>query len=409
MAEPVSPPPVPSARVAAYQACTPRDRADAIAQLVAARNAIDAELLDVVTAADRQRDWKVDGATAMAPWLVGTCHVSLATARTGVRTGNRLAALPHLRDAFSEGLVSWDQLVPTTTYATAETDERLARELPGWTAAEAERRAAIHRKITSRQTADRTHRRGLTWRADATAGGCFYRGFLPDTEAALVNAALTRAAQTAGPDPLTGVWAPFESRCADALVDQARTAIARDPGPDPALVVVHVPAGALDGHANGLIGDIPVSPETIRRLLGDTPIELNVDGPHGTCIGIGRPRRTIPRWLRRRIHARDHTCRFPGYSHPIRHIHHITHWSDGGPTNSWNLIGLCWDHHHLIHEPRWTITGTADSELTITTPYGATLPRHPPPLHPDTRHKIAHATGIHLPSHQRTPDPARGP
>jgi hypothetical protein len=408
MTDPVEATPV-SSQVAAYETCEAPDRAAAIAQLVAARCAIDAELLDLVTAADRQQDWKIDGATSMAPWLVGTCHVSAATARTWVRTGAKLAELPHLRDAFAQGAVSWDQLAPTTTYATADTDARLAAELPGWTAADAERRAAIHRRMAKSEPADRRHRRGLSWRTDTDAGGCFYRGFLPDTEAALVNATLSHRAALAGPNAETGLWAPFETRCADALVDLARSNIAADPGPDPALVVVHVPAGAIDGNANGTIDDIPISPDTVRRLLCDTSIELNVDGPHGTCIGIGRARRTIPRWLRRRITHRDSTCRFPGCGRPIRHIHHITHWTDGGPTDSWNLIGMCWEHHHTIHEPGWTITGNADHHLTFTTPHGRTLPTRPPPLEPDVRRRLADAINLALDLRSHQPALQRGP
>ncbi|MGY6502831.1 MAG: hypothetical protein ACXIVQ_18280, partial [Acidimicrobiales bacterium] len=80
-------------------------------------------------------------------------------------------------------------------------------------------------------------------------------------------------------------------------------------------------------------------------------------GPDGATVGIARAAQAIPPWLRRTITHRDDTCRFPGCERRIRHIHHIRWWTNDGPTNADNLIGLCWHHHHLVHDGNWTITG----------------------------------------------------
>ncbi len=141
---------------------------------------------------------------------------------------------------------------------------------------------------------------------------------------------------------------------------------------------------------------IPV--DTIRRVLCDSPLEVQVDGPDGTCIGISRAHRNPPRWLRRRILRRDcDHCRFPGCNRQIRQIHHIRWWHrDHGPTDTWNLAGLCWQHHHLVHEGGWILKGNADRDLTFTSPYGRTLTSRPPPLHPHTRQRITDITGLPL-------------
>lgn len=60
-----------------------------------------AELLDVVTAADLEQDWRTDGATGMAPSVVASTRVGSATARDIVRVGAALDRLPHLREAFA--------------------------------------------------------------------------------------------------------------------------------------------------------------------------------------------------------------------------------------------------------------------------------------------------------------------
>ena len=52
-----------------------------------------------------------------------------------------------------------------------------------------------------------------------------------------------------------------------------------------------------------------------------------------------------------------------------------------------NLIGLCWWHHHCVHEGGWTITGNPDSEVTFTSPYGRELRSKPKPLRGDVRRR----------------------
>jgi hypothetical protein len=36
-------------------------------------------------------------------------------------------------------------------------------------------------------------------------------------------------------------------------------------------------------------------------------------------------------------------------------------------------MGVCWHHHHLLHEAGWNATGDADGEITITGPHGRIL------------------------------------
>jgi hypothetical protein len=368
-------------------------------QLGALVVAATAEMLDVITAADRQGDWTTDGATSMAAWLVGMLHVSHATAKEWVRVGAALDALPHLREAFSAGMLSWDQVRHATVFVTPDDDEDAAQHLPGHTAAQIEEMARFARARKRRDGNRAKDKQMLTWRTDAHTGGFHYRGFLDAENGALVNAALEQRAQRIGKDPATGVWGSPAARHADALVEMARQDLLDDPGPDPTVVVVHVDADVVDGRAegNGSIDGIPVPAETVRRLLCDCEIDYSVDGPHGISIGIGRAGRTAPRWIRRRLLRRDGgVCRFPGCDRPIRHLHHIRHWSRGGPTDSCNLVGLCWNHHHLVHEGGWVIEGNPDIELSFTSPYGRTLTSRPRPLDPKVRRRAQDATGTDL-------------
>jgi hypothetical protein len=94
------------------------------------------------------------------------------------------------------------------------------------------------------------------------------------------------------------------------------------------------------------------------------------------------------------IANRDGTCRFPGCGRRIRQRHHIRHWTKQGPTDACNLVGLCWAHHHLVHEGGWTIEGTPDAELTFISPHGRRCTSRPKPLQPQVRTRARQAAGL---------------
>jgi hypothetical protein len=51
--------------------------------------------------------------------------------------------------------------------------------------------------------------------------------------------------------------------------------------------------------------------------------------------------------------------------------HHVKWWwKHNGPTDIDNLIPLCEQHHHLVHEGGWILTMTPDRVTTWTRPDG---------------------------------------
>jgi len=123
--------------------------------------------------------------------------------------------------------------------------------------------------------------------------------------------------------------------------------------------------------------------------LCDYVLHTVLRDPHGTPVGFGRARYTVPRPLFRQIAARDGGCRFPGRNRPVAHCeaHHITYWRHGGTTDCGNLVLLGNRHHHLVHRQRLTLELRPDATLhvrwaptrtTSSTPRGAP-PRNAPP------------------------------
>ena len=416
MAEPIEAS-TPSERVATLMAQPHGDLSDAAEQLAALVAAATAELLEVISAIDRKESWRDDGATSTTAWVVAMLRVSHLTAQEWVRVGRSLDQLPHVREAYSEGMLSWDQLRHATVFLTPRRTKRRPRSCPASPPPSSRNgpsstAAAPPPTRRARSSTDRSPGAGT-----ATPTASATRASSPPRRAASSTPPSSNGLSGSGKDPVTGVWGSENARCADALVDLARDDVLAHPGPDPTVVVVHVDADVVDGTAegNGSIDGIPVPVDTVRRLLCDCDVEFSVDGPDGTCIGIGRAGRTPPRWLRRRPTHRDGTCRFPGCDRRIRHLHHIQHWTAGGPTDSYNLSGLCWEHHHLVHEGGWTLEGNADAELTFTSPFGRRLRSRPRPLDPNVRRRAqdasdtnlgAAATTSHPPAPTHPDDPA---
>jgi hypothetical protein len=115
-------------------------------------------------------------------------------------------------------------------------------------------------------------------------------------------------------------------------------------------------------------------PDAIRRYITCDGLltPTFIDG--AIPISIGRTGRTIPERTRRLVMLRDQGCSVWGCSQThILEVHHIIHWEDGGPTDTWNLIALCPHHHRLHHKGALGITGNADDGTVVFTDHNGNL------------------------------------
>jgi hypothetical protein len=381
------------------EAATPDQRERLLDGLTAHASAVHADILRVVAVADDLDDHKADGALSMADWLTYRYRLSTTTARQWVKAAHALEAMPLVRKQYVEGSIGFEQLVHALSFATPDDDAYLADLLPSLSCFEIERMARQRRRLTDRERDDARREAHLRLRPDRSGLGQRVSGFLPTEDAAYVKTALERRADAIRPDTDTMPWAPVGTRLAQALTDLCAEDMAATNDsrglPDASVVVVHVPVETLDAMAraiaainrgpddhdsdddprrqalNATINNDPIDDGAVLRMLCDTTIEFNIDELGGRTVGIGRASKTPPRWLRRRVTNREGgCCRWPGCSRPIRHLHHMRHWIKGGPTNASNLIGVCWHHHHLLHEGGWNATGDADGEVVLSSRYG---------------------------------------
>ena len=102
-------------------------------------------------------------------------------------------------------------------------------------------------------------------------------------------------------------------------------------------------------------------PDAIARLYTCDGTISPIYVAEGRPVSVGRSQRIVPERTRRIVMHRDKQCRNPlcGATRGLE-VHHIVHWTDGGGTDTWNLIALCRRCHRDHHLGRLDLTGNAD-------------------------------------------------
>ena len=115
-----------------------------------------------------------------------------------------------------------------------------------------------------------------------------------------------------------------------------------------------------------------------RQLACDASLRPLIVDRQGRLVAMMPKVRTIHPALRRAVFMRDRHCRFTGCRSRIDEVHHIRYYRHGGETVITNLVGLCWHHHHLIHDTGWHIEGDPGGRLAFRSSRGRELTSDPP-------------------------------
>lgn len=358
---------------------------DAEAAVVAGRlNAEHARLVDLAVRAAADGGWAGAGIHSLPHWLTIRTAVSPARAHQVARIAERIDSFVQLREAFYRGELSIDQVDAVVAHAPAWADEQvteLARECtvrqlrrvmrdeffepdpdddaePS-TDDDPEPNASEHLSFGWRDN-------GQLW---LSAVGDTDRGML--VEAALNEAhdALFRAGST------DVTWY-------DALAEVCERSLQSAPVERRERFKSYLHFH-IDNGRTQLTNGVPL-PDNIRKYLtcdGQVQPIWEIDN---VAVGLGRSQRIVPTRLRRLIEHRDQHCRVPGCGARHLEIYHLRHWSNGGPTETWNLAGVCHRHHRLHHQGVLGIEGNADQPdgLVFTDANGRILDYHGRPKLP---------------------------
>jgi hypothetical protein len=158
-------------------------------------------------------------------------------------------------------------------------------------------------------------------------------------------------------------WTDALIRLAHGALDglDPSTRAGRPPG-DRYQVIIHMDATTGDAHYH--LGP-SLDRLSRRQICCDCMIRTWTAGVDGN-VNLARRKHVVSSRLRTVVEHRDGGCTVPGCTatHWLT-IHHLWHWEDGGPTDTWNLITLCPAHHRAIHHGEYRIQGNPDHPDTL--------------------------------------------
>ena len=389
---------------------------------------------------DARRGWASWDLPSCSAWLAWKCQVAPGTAREQVRVARALRDLPVISAEFAAGRMSYAKVRALTRIATSDTEADLADIATPMTAAQMERFAAAHRKVTRLDDERARVMRRLSFRVEQD-GQLSMTIRLPAADGAVVLRAL-RAATGESAEPTgesaepTGDAAgttrdPAEARgqeggdapaplktprhrpdsLADALVEVAGAYLANKidsaSNPDIYQVIVHVgpdaltaateagvsaetpaaPAGAAGERSVGHPADPSrchledgpaISPATAQRIACSATFSWMLHDHQGNVLDVGRRHRRPPPALRRAVRERDgYRCRYPGCNSRHTDIHHIVPWARGGDTKLSNLTSFCEAHHVIVHELGLAVSAAMDGSMSVEMADGTPVPASP--------------------------------
>jgi hypothetical protein len=345
---------------------------DRTAELVAARNRIDAELARTVRIADLTQAAEHDGLASMRSWLRGHVRLSAREAARLVSNGRVLERLPAVASAFAAGAVTAEQVAVVAPVAAmdvqaeavgqgvdlAEVDATLAEVASTQVHVQLGKvvQHFLDRLDPDGSEPDPTEQRAVSI-ARHSDGSISARLDLDPVGGEKFCTVLESIVQASRP---AGDLRTRSQQLGDALVQWADNTLAA--GQLPILRTVKPHVAVLIG-----IGDL-VDPATVpgaastgfgreisaaraRMLACDGSITRIVIGPEGQPLEEGRTKRSFPPHLRRAVDVRDRHCVFAGCDAPSHwcDVHHLIHWAHDGETNLDNAALLCERHHTKVH------------------------------------------------------------
>jgi uncharacterized protein DUF222/HNH endonuclease len=345
---------------------------DRTAELVRARNRIDAELTRTVRAADVRQACERDGLKTMPSWLRGHARLSPSAAAQLVKSGRALEHLPVLAAAFASGDVSADQVAvvsPITRdehlVAAGAQDVDLAEIDAALTSIATSQPhpvlgQTVHRYLAMLDTdgpePDPTEGRRLVIarHADGSITGRFDLDAVGGEKLQAALESLVQAGRCAADERTRA------QQLADALVQLCDNQLASGRLPMLRTVKPHVVLridldDLADPHTGPGAADLgfgaTISAARARWVACDAGITRIVLGPDGVPLDLGREHRVVNAHLRKAVEHRDGGCVFTGCGAPTFwcDVHHLLEWINGGETSLENSALLCERHHTKVH------------------------------------------------------------
>ena len=372
----------------------PNDIKPLLKALKVSSSKLDAKIGQITHAADAAGEYIGTGSRDTAGWLAKETGTSAHKNRGAAELGAAMARSDELTEALSTGTISTDKASVAVGAAADETidaallDEIADLPLNSVKPAVEQWRARNHPDRDADQARVQRDRRFLKL-TGLPDGMTRIEGLLDPLSAAKVRATLDSVMNASAFD---GTGRTRDQRCADSLTQLCDAASKGEikGGRSNAKLMVTAPFETLVERSNER-GRTHVGPTldaaAVRQLACDAGIHRVITGPASSILEFGHETRLVSENQFTALVVRDQHCRWPGCT--IRatwcDAHHITEWTEYGPTNLDNLALLCHRHHQMSHQPGWSISGNGntieihhpDGSLDISKPPGEPRPTEP--------------------------------
>lgn len=391
-------------------ALSTEDLESQICELAAHIAAAEARFVALVAEYDQRGGWAGWECHSCAHWLEWKCALSPGAARERVRVARTMRNLPAIYAEFARGRLSYSQVRALTRVATAENEVELIALATQMTASQLEDAVRSMRGVISNEAGlARERQRSATYYYDETGCAVFKIRVNPE-EGALVLTALEAivadlaneaeiaaasevtaasqvptasqvAAASEVPTETHSIERPTRAQLrADAFVRMAQASSRQSELPvwqrDQRHVVIHADVAALtDGTGNAFLqGGPSISAASLEKITCDATITAIYEMSPGEVVAMGRTTRQATERQRRALLVRDTHCQFPGCRNTrFLKVHHLWHWSKGGPTDLWNLVLVCSFHHDAIHERGLALARSPEGRIIARTAGGHLL------------------------------------
>lgn len=352
-----------------------------IADLCGHLNVLHAQLVDTIVEALEGDLWAQWGVKSPEGWLAWQTGLSLAHAKQLVDAARRKAELPVTFAAFAGGELSADQVATVVKHVPAHNDAEVCALAKSATVAQL-------RHVLSTYCFDTTPQPEPAAVQVAPDGGDPRDGvsmsfpepgrFSMHVSASthhgeLIQKAVKEARDAlflAGHTKVTWVEALVEvcNRSIGAVTSASRR--------DRFRAYWHLNTDAGGAPAEAWFNGGAAMPSAIRDALLCDGVIRPLWITDGKPINVGRTIYIVPPHTRRMVLDRDRTCRFPGCNATTHlEVHHVEPFP-AGPTEMFNLAGLCDHDHDALHRGEFTMRGNADipGDLKFYDRYGRHIP-----------------------------------
>jgi hypothetical protein len=427
-----------------------------LASLCGVLNQSYSRLVAIVAQALEDESWAIAGIRSPEHWLTMKAGLSPFHARQIIAVARRRGELPTVMGHFADGQLSLDQVTVVARYAPAHVEESVAelaiyasvpqlrRSLcqysfdPPAEAGYAQQSGFAQKAIHTEQSATGDNRadgdKADDNPADDNPGAGDppgWNGFALEEHPSGAPAELSMSHDEWGRFCLRFTGPADLGALVEAALKEAKDALFRAGRPevtwgDALVEIAQRSLGAVDSinrrdafrtyvHLDtdgGWLTGKPRLPHHIAEKLTCDGILQPVWLTQGAPVNVGRAQRIVPTRTRRLVEDRDRGCRFPGCNATAHaECHHLIHWVDGGPTDTWNLCCLCTFHHDTHHAGDFTISGNADDPagLTFTTRTGFPIRPGPTFITPTFITPAFITPAFITPTDAQPPDPPESP